>query len=64
MNLLWDLRSAYSRAKLAGKKVHYAVRWAPDALRFGTISRLKASTLFIGCECLHHDDLVVLQEVQ
>ena len=63
MSLLSQLRD-WSRNKLAGRKVHYRVRWAPEALRAGTISRVKDTTLFIGCECLHHDDLVSLVEVQ
>lgn len=48
---------------LHGKKVHYRVRWARDEVRQGTVSRVKEHTLFIGCECLHHDDLVSLVEV-
>lgn len=58
------LRSPWLRKKLDGKKVHYRVRWAPDELRQGTIARVKDKTLFVGCACLHHDDLVSLVEVQ
>lgn len=61
--LLTDLHDPVDRAKLAGKRVQYRVRWAPDELRAGTVSRVKASTLFIGAACLHHDDLVSLVEV-
>jgi hypothetical protein len=61
MDLLSQLRD-WRRDNLNGKKVHYRVRWS-DELRQGTVARVKASTLFIGAECLHHDDLVSLMEV-
>lgn len=62
MDLLSQL-NGWNRDKLDGKKVHYRVRWS-DELRRGTISRVKDLTVFIGCECLHHDDLVFMREVQ
>lgn len=64
MNLLDRLRSSWLRKNLEGKLVHYRVRWAPGEERQGTISRMKDSTLFIGCFCFHHDDIVALSKVQ
>lgn len=56
--------SRFSRKSLEGKKVYYRVRWAPHEERVGTIARVKDFVLWLGCACLHHDDIVSMREVE
>lgn len=62
--LLDHLHKQWQRQSLDGKRVHYRVRWAPDDLRFGTIARVKDLTLFIGCFCFSHTDIVSMTEIE
>lgn len=62
--MLTQLNDPSERQELDGKRVHYRVRWARGDVRVGTIARVKAMTLFIGCFCFSHADIVSMEEVQ
>lgn len=52
---IWELKD------LAGKLVAYRVRWS-DEMQYGRLGRFNASILWIGCACLHHNDIVSIRE--
>lgn len=63
MSLFDDLRmSQFSRRSLAGKHITYRVRWAPHEKRSGTISRVSDTTIWVGCFCFSHSDIVAMRE--
>jgi hypothetical protein len=44
-----------------GDVISFSPRWAPDQKRQGTITRLGHDIVWIGCHCLHANDLRQLQ---
>jgi hypothetical protein len=62
-SLLHDLHHPWERDKLKGKRVHYRTRW--DATeRAGTIGRIGAGFIWIGCGCFAHRDITSMVEVE
>jgi hypothetical protein len=53
---------SWNRDSLVGKRVTYRTRWSDD-LRSGTIGRITANVIWIGCHCFHHNDLADLNGV-
>lgn len=44
-----------------GDVISFSPRWAADQKRQGTITRLGHDIVWIGCHCLHANDLRQLQ---
>lgn len=46
-----------------GTKCRFFVRWSTDE-RFGTVTRVGFSVIWIGAYCFHHDDITRIREVR
>ena len=53
--------SSWNRDSLKGKQVRFTVRWGEDE-RVGTIGRITATVVWIGCSVFSHSDLTSMRE--
>ena len=57
-----EILHSTSRGELKDRHVVYRVRWDRENERYGTVGRIGNSTLWIGCACFSHGDVVAMRE--